>query len=353
MSEATNDPTITLTSFTGKKCIVHSNYRGQLESVDNYDRISTLGEGTYGLVSLASEMSTGKIRAIKALKEQHGRDLDICVLRETKLLSSLRHPNIIGLYGVLAGSSIKKTYLMMEICQQDLDRYLRDKKNFLPSFEIRDLFSQLLKGLDFLHRASIIHRDLKPANILLSKDGVLKIADFGMARLLAPQTSGAMTPGVVTLWYRAPELLLSCPDYSYAVDMWSAGCILAELCLLNPVLQGETELGQLHLICDLLGSPTSIDTDHLARIGVPSSTLSMIPKDRPRLMRLQASKRNDHFSFRAALRSINMGFHCSLYRPQRIRVKLPIWTQGAEELNHPIVENAYIEDFSLAAIFLY
>ncbi|KAJ9058895.1 hypothetical protein DSO57_1007575 [Entomophthora muscae] len=306
MSEATNDPTITLTSFTGKKCIVHSNYRGQLESVDNYDRISTLGEGTYGLVSLASEMSTGKIRAIKALKEQHGRDLDICVLRETKLLSSLRHPNIIGLYGVLAGSSIKKTYLMMEICQQvafigfsffcltyfikDLDRYLRDKKNFLPSFEIRDLFSQLLKGLDFLHRASIIHRDLKPANILLSKDGVLKIADFGMARLLAPQTSGAMTPGVVTLWYRAPELLLSCPDYSYAVDMWSAGCILAELCLKNPVLQGETELGQLHLICDLLGSPTSIDTDHLARIGVTSSTLSMIPKDRPRLMSSKLQK---------------------------------------------------------------
>lgn len=292
MSEASDRTLIPLISFSGEVCQVQPNYRGQLHPVTQYDRLATLGEGTYGLVSLASEAGTGKLRAVKALKEQPDLDIDICVLRETKLLSSLRHPNIIRLHGVLTGSSIHKSYLVMEVCQQDLDRYLRNAKAHLPAYQIRDLFSQLLRGLDYLHRAFIVHRDLKPANLLLTEDGGLKIADFGMARQQAPLGAGSMTPGVVTLWYRSPELLLSCPEYDYSVDMWSAGCILAELCLLHPALQADTELGQLHLICDLLGSPSPAELHRLHRYGIPSSALSMIPEARPSQM---ASK------FRAAM----------------------------------------------------
>ncbi|KAI0242615.1 Cyclin-dependent kinase 10 [Massospora cicadina] len=307
MSETQNQPLIPIVSFTGEICHVNPNYLGQLEPVTNFDRLSTLGRGLMGfflnggpqlsarpelcrgaydiwLRSLASEVGTGKLRAVKALKEPRDRDIDICVLRETKLLSSLRHPNIIGLRGVLAGSSIHKAYLVMEVCQQDLDRYIRNAKAHLPASQIRDLFAQLLRGLDFLHRAFIIHRDLKPANILLTEGGGLKIADFGLARPQAPAGEGSLTPGVVTLWYRSPELLLSCPEYGSPVDMWSAGCILAELCLLRPALQAETELGQLHLICDLLGSPSPAELHHLHLCGILPPALSMIPKDRPSQM---------------------------------------------------------------------
>ncbi|MCJ1475068.1 hypothetical protein MMC13_003728 [Lambiella insularis] len=132
--------------------------------------------------------------------------------------------------------------------------------------QVKCLFKQLLEGLDYLNRNDIIHRDVKMQNLLLSAKGVLKLADFGMAR---EYSSHPLTPGVVTIWYRAPELLLGTKYYTSSVDMWSAGLILAELLLSTPCLTGETPIEQLALITKLLGSPSSHDLAALSAIGCP------------------------------------------------------------------------------------
>jgi len=117
------------------------------------------------------------------------------------------------------------------------------------------LIEQLLEGVEYLHSQFIIHRDIKLSNLLLNKDGLLKIADFGLARTFA-KPDRPMTPKVVTLWYRAPEVLLGTSDYTTAIDMWSVGCIFGEFILHRPLLPGNNELDQMRKICDLIGPPS-------------------------------------------------------------------------------------------------
>jgi len=149
---------------------------------------------------------------------------------------------------------------------QDLANLLDELRVKFSLSQVKCLFRQLLEGVDFLHRNDIIHRDVKMQNILLTAKGVLKLADFGMAR---EYSSRPLTPGVVTIWYRAPELLLGTKYYTPSVDMWSAGLILAELLLSAPCLTGETPVEQLALIVKLLGSPTSDDMAAFTTMGCP------------------------------------------------------------------------------------
>lgn len=270
-------PHLKLTSFTGKVSQV-TDWVGGLSRVDYYQKIETLGEGTYGLVSRARDPVTNQLYAIKAMKVTSNVDLDITVLREIKLLQRLRHRHIVRLDEVLAGTYLGTTYLRMESCYQDMDQFLRRCKSPLSSRQIFRFFEQLMLGLEFLHNNQILHRDLKPANLLLTEDLELKIADFGMARSFTE--TGDMTPGVVTLWYRAPELLLSCQNYDYSVDIWSSGLILGELCLGHPVLTGESEIDQLIRITDLLGSPDKQTQRELRHLKIKSSTLNLIPTER-------------------------------------------------------------------------
>ena len=145
-------------------------------------------------------------------------------------------------------------FLVLEFCEHDLAGLLSDHQIRFPLGEIKKLLSQLFNGLYFIHQNKVLHRDMKASNILITKDGVLKLADFGLARMFSPAKSQRFTNRVVTLWYRPPEILLGDRHYGPAIDLWGAGCVMAEMWTRSPILQGSTEQHQLELISILCGS---------------------------------------------------------------------------------------------------
>ncbi|KAM9843329.1 cyclin-dependent kinase 6 [Aulostomus maculatus] len=229
----------------------------------HYELLAEVGEGSYGKVYKAREM--GVKQRILAVKKFNIRadvsdgGIPASMIREVALLRKMKyfnHPNVVKLLDASAvpvGRNLDLT-LVLEYVDQDLSSYLsKVPVSGLSRDSIKDVMLQLLRGLDFLHSNMVLHRDLKPENILISSHGEVKIADFGLARVYTFNI--ALTPGVVTLWYRAPEVLLN-SVYMSSVDMWSAGCILAELFLLRPLFQGYTEVQQLQKIFEVIGLPS-------------------------------------------------------------------------------------------------
>uniref|UniRef100_UPI0037E84862 cyclin-dependent kinase 6 n=1 Tax=Semicossyphus pulcher TaxID=241346 RepID=UPI0037E84862 len=244
----------------------------QSETIDDctkplcYELLAEAGEGSYGKVYKAREVGEEqRLLAVKKLKV-HGDTAEMGIpafmIREVALLRKLNyfnHPNIVKMFDVSAvpdGQSLNLT-LVFEYIDQDLSTYLSNVP--VPGLScdcIKDMMQQLLRGLDFLHTNLVLHRDLKPENILVGSGGEIKIADFGLARIYTFNI--ALTPVVVTLWYRAPEVLLN-SVYMSSVDMWSAGCIFAELFLLRPLFRGNTEVQQLQKIFEVIGLPSEED----------------------------------------------------------------------------------------------
>jgi len=176
---------------------------------------------------------------------------DGAYMREIYLLSSIHHKNIIKLHDVAINDQ-KQLFLVFPYCEFDLKRMIRQNTCFSLA-QLKNFLQQLLEGVYVLHTNNVLHRDLKPANLLVGADGVLRICDLGSARRAS--SSRDHTPGLVTLWYRAPEVLLGSTDYCKAVDMWSVGCIFAEMVTNKVLLDGSTELEQLSKMFDLLGTP--------------------------------------------------------------------------------------------------
>jgi cell division cycle 2-like len=229
-------------------------------SIENYKQLNKIDEGSYGIVFRAEDKETGEIVAIKKIKlgkEKEG--FPITSIREINILFNLHHENIVRMKEVVFGSSIDKVFAVMEYCDHELKALSVREKNspnsVLSLAMVKCLMRQLLAGVEYMHSKWIIHRDLKTSNLLLNKSGILKIADFGLARKYGSPLRH-YTKLVVTLWYRAPELLLNCDKYGPAVDMWSVGCIFAEMLLGEPLIQGTDELDQLNKIFRLLGTPT-------------------------------------------------------------------------------------------------
>ena len=229
-----------------------------------YERLAKIGQGTYGEVYRAREKKTGQIVALKKIKMANEEDgFPVTAIREIKLLQQLKCENIVKLIEVCSSTQRKKPEkihfsLVFEFCEHDLSGILNNKDIQLSAAENKSIMKQLLEGLFIIHHHRVMHRDLKPPNILITKNGVVKLADFGLARQLKPisKAEDTYTNYVVTLWYRPPELLLGEKNYGPAIDMWGAGCIFAELFTKSALLKGRTEQNQLYLISRLCGSIT-------------------------------------------------------------------------------------------------
>jgi cell division cycle 2-like len=225
-------------------------------SVECYERLNFIDEGTYGRVFRARDIASGDVYALKQVKIAGEREgFPITALREVSLLLATRHPNIVHVREVVVGSTLDKIYMVMEYAEHDLRSILERMRHPYSQSEVKSIMHQVLDGISHLHASWIIHRDLKTSNLLLTNGGVVKVCDFGLARRYG-DPSGPLTPHVTTLWYRAPEILLGDTKYTTAVDMWAVGCIFAELILRDALFAGRGELDQLSVICGVLGAPS-------------------------------------------------------------------------------------------------
>ncbi|KAL1569110.1 Mitogen-activated protein kinase 2 [Salvia divinorum] len=215
-----------------------------------------IGRGASGLVCAALDTQTKEEVAIKKIGNAFENRIDAKrTLREIKILRHMDHPNIIRIKDIIRPprkEAFNDVYIVYELMDTDLHKIIASD-NPLTDEHCQYFMYQVLRGLKYVHSANVLHRDLKPSNLFLNADCDLKIGDFGLARTTSD--ANFMTEYVVTRWYRAPELLLNCSKYTAAVDVWSVGCILAEILTRVPLFPGGNYLHQLLLITRLLGTP--------------------------------------------------------------------------------------------------
>ncbi|KAL2208150.1 Pkinase-domain-containing protein [Sarocladium strictum] len=244
--------------------------------MENYERLEKVGEGTYGVVFRARDLlNGGRIVALKKIRlEAEDEGVPSTAIREISLLKEMKDPNIVRLLNIFHADS-HKLYLVFEFLDLDLKKYMEalpvsdgGRGKPLPEGSsatvhtlgltptvIRKFMMQLCEGIKYCHSHRVLHRDLKPQNLLINGDGNLKLADFGLARAFGVPLR-TYTHEVVTLWYRAPEILLGGRQYSTGVDMWSVGCIFAEMCTRKPLFPGDSEIDEIFKIFRVLGTPT-------------------------------------------------------------------------------------------------
>ncbi|KAI9003682.1 kinase-like domain-containing protein [Gaertneriomyces semiglobifer] len=249
-----------------------------------YKLIRELGQGAYGIVCAAQNLETGTEVAIKKVQKVFEKSiLAKRALREIKLLRHFNgHENIISMLDmdVIDPSSFTEIYLVQELMEADLHQIIRSEQP-LTDAHFQYFVYQICRGLKFIHSANVLHRDLKPGNLLVNADCELKICDFGLARGLSDTQQGFMTEYVATRWYRAPEIMLSFRNYTKAIDMWSVGCIFAELLGGKPLFKGRDYVDQLNQILSILGTP---DDTTLRRIG--SERAQLYIRSLPRMRKI-------------------------------------------------------------------
>ncbi|KAH7289397.1 hypothetical protein KP509_31G073600 [Ceratopteris richardii] len=287
-------------------------WRSLFEIDTRYLPIKAIGKGAYGVVCSARDLLDEMTSAqktngassqgtkprdgvnVKVAIKKIGNAFENCTdarrtLREIRLLRRLRHENVIAVRDIMCQTdrtSFNDVYIVYDLMDTDLHHIIRSSQP-LTDDHCQYFIYQLLRGLKYVHSANVLHRDLKPSNLLLNANCDLKICDFGLARVVGSAASGSaqnaseqlMTEYVVTRWYRAPELLLSCEDYTSAIDVWSVGCIFAELLGRKPIFPGKDYLHQLKLILNTIGTPDpstglSFIHSHKARAFIQSQPRS-------------------------------------------------------------------------------
>lgn len=263
-----------------------------------YIKSRRLGEGTYAVIYMAHrglpmdspvvsdgtriEEAPVAIKKVKLNKYSQGHE--ISAIREIKALKRINSEYVVRLLDTFVHE--RSIHIVLEYVETNLENVIKNPDKIIMPADIKAWMLMILRGVYECHRLFIMHRDIKPNNILITSAGMVKLADFGLAR----GVGNGMTPQAVTRWYRAPELLLGARDYGFGVDMWSVGCVFAELFLRIPLFAGETDIQQLDLIFRALGTPTERDWPGMSslpgfiefqqRMRTPLSTLfSAVPPD--------------------------------------------------------------------------
>lgn len=249
---------------------------------ESFEKLDKIGQGTYSNVYRARDLDNGKIVALKKVRFDSLEPESVRFMaREIHVLRRLDHPNVVKLEGLVTARMSCSLYLVFEYMEHDLAGLASCPGIKFTESQVKCYMQQLLCGLDHCHTRGVLHRDIKGSNLLIDNNGILKIADFGLASFFDPEQHQLLTSRVVTLWYRPPELLLGATDYGVAVDLWSAGCILAELYSGKPIMPGRTEVEQLHKIFKLCGSPTD---DYWRKAKLPHTTIFKPQQPYPRCL---------------------------------------------------------------------
>lgn len=238
---------------------------------DSFEKLGKIGQGTYSSVYKARDLETGKLVALKKVRFVNMDPESVRFMaREINILRKLDHPNVMKLECLVTSRVSGSLYLVFEYMEHDLAGLAARPGVKFTESQTKCYMQQLFHGLDHCHKRGVLHRDIKGSNLLIDNDGNLKIGDFGLATFFRQGQRQPLTSRVVTLWYRPPELLLGSTDYGVGVDLWSAGCILAELFHGKPIMPGRTEVEQLHKIFKLCGSPSE---EYWKKSRLPHATI--------------------------------------------------------------------------------
>ncbi|EIM81748.1 Pkinase-domain-containing protein [Stereum hirsutum FP-91666 SS1] len=220
----------------------------------NYVQLEKLGEGTYATVFKGRSRTTNEIVALKEIHLDAEEGTPSTAIREISLMKELKHINVLRLHDVIHTET--KLVLIFEYCERDLKKYMDQNGDHgaLDPMTVRSFIYQLLMGTAYCHENRVLHRDLKPQNLLINRKGELKLGDFGLARAFGVPVN-TFSNEVVTLWYRAPDVLLGSRTYSTSIDVWSCGCIFAEMISGVPLFRGRDAQDQLVHIMRIIGTP--------------------------------------------------------------------------------------------------
>eukprot|EP00927_Polykrikos_kofoidii_P014426 TRINITY_DN16312_c1_g1_i1.p1 TRINITY_DN16312_c1_g1~~TRINITY_DN16312_c1_g1_i1.p1 ORF type:complete len:458 (+),score=83.57 TRINITY_DN16312_c1_g1_i1:67-1374(+) len=240
---------------------------------EEWKLVKRLGSGAYGTVA-AFKAKDGSMFAVKKVNRVFDHPvLALRTLREVRLLAHFRHSNILGLSKLFVqGATFEDVYMCMDLMDADLNHLIHASKDPLSDYQVQSILYQIMRGLLCFRNAKVIHRDLKPGNILVQAGGVVKIADLGLARTIDADEDDSgtamdskLTEYVVTRFYRPPEVVLTATQYTYAVDIWSSGCILGEMLTRQPLFEGKDSIDQIRKIVSVIGPPTTEDMNWIPR----------------------------------------------------------------------------------------
>lgn len=220
----------------------------------DYTTLAKVGEGAFGTVFRARDRNGVEV-ALKRTRVRDVRELPINAVREMNALRRMSHPNVVPLLGVHTHGA--NLVLVMPFEPRSLASVLAERDAALSEPHAAALSRMLLCGLCAVHGEGLLHRDIKPHNLLISANGTLRLADFGQARLLPTERDASLSHAVASRWYRAPELLLGSRRYGAGVDLWAAGCVIAQLHTLSALLPGDSDIDQLFRVVRFLGSPST------------------------------------------------------------------------------------------------